>query len=227
VITDPDSKFKAVFKDTMQLLKVDHHVTAGGNHNAMLVERFNKFLNAGLRVFNNDRDTNKVFVEGAETLTYAWNFCPVLGTDLSRSLLTVGREYHFPIDFAASRKITFESSAAETKSFADGLSELLTKSREIYTILISEHRAAHRELRNSQINNPREFKVGDVVFTNVQVQSKKEKGQVGKLSYTSSEDHTKSLKITMADPMSSNPPKAAHASPLRNTGWTYTSLPNR
>ncbi len=75
-------------------------MTAGGNHNTMLVKRFNKFLNAGMRVFNNNRDTNKVFVEGAETLTYAWNSCPVVGTDLSRSLLTVGCAYHFPIDLS-------------------------------------------------------------------------------------------------------------------------------
>jgi hypothetical protein len=97
VITNPDSKFKGQFKEAFLVLKIHHHLSARGHHDAILAERFNQFLNAGLRVFNNDRETNRVFLEGAQTLTYAWNSCPVHGTDLSRSLLTVGREFHFPI----------------------------------------------------------------------------------------------------------------------------------
>jgi hypothetical protein len=109
VITDPDSKFKGNFKEAFaSTLKVNHHLSARGNHNAILVERFNRYLNTGLRVFNNDRETNRVCVEGAHMLTYAWNSCPVLGTDLSRSLLTEGREFHFPIDFEANRPMSFE-----------------------------------------------------------------------------------------------------------------------
>jgi hypothetical protein len=83
VITDPDSKFKGQFKEAFQTMDIHHHLSARGHHDAILVERFNRFLNAGLRVFNNDRETNRVFVEGAQTLMYAWNSCPVLGTDLS------------------------------------------------------------------------------------------------------------------------------------------------
>lgn len=68
----------------MKILKVHHYMSAKGNHNAIIVERFNKFLNSGLQAFKNDRNTNKVFVERAETLTYAWNSCLVLvGTNLS------------------------------------------------------------------------------------------------------------------------------------------------
>jgi HKD family nuclease len=183
VITDPDSKFKGEFKEAFETLKIHHHLSARGHHDAILVERFNRFLNAGLRVFNNDRETNRVFVEGAYTLTYAWNSCPVIGTDLSRSLLTVGREFHFPIDFEANRDVSYHTSSNEKKRFASNLTDLLLKSREIYVLLISEHRAAHREYRNAQINNPRKFKLNDIVFTNVQVQSKKSKGTVQKLSY--------------------------------------------
>jgi hypothetical protein len=158
-------------------------MSARGNHNAILVERFNRYLNSGLRVFIGDRGPNRVFLEGAQTLTYAWNSCPVLGTDLSRSLLTVGREFKFPIDFEADRRVRFEISDHEKKLFAEGLTDLLMKSREIYTLLITEHRAAHREYRNAQIHHPREFKVDDIVFTNVQVQSKQITGTVGKLAY--------------------------------------------
>jgi hypothetical protein len=91
IITDPDSKFKGEFKTAFKTLKIDHHLISKGNHNAVAVERFNRFLHAGLRVFNNNRDSDRVFVEGSETLAYAWNSCPVLGTDLSRSLLVTGQ----------------------------------------------------------------------------------------------------------------------------------------
>jgi hypothetical protein len=183
VITDPDSKSKGNFKETFETLKVHHHMSARGNHNVILVERFNRYLNSGLRVFNGDHETNRVFLEGSQMLTYAWNSCPVLGTDLSRSLLKVGREFHFPIDFEANLRVSFEATDNDKKLFAENLTDLLVKSREIYVLLITEHRAAHREYRNAQIKFPREFKIGDIVFTNVQVQSKRTTGIVGKLAY--------------------------------------------
>jgi hypothetical protein len=45
------------------------------------------------------------------------------------------------------------------------MTELLEKCRTIYVMLIAEHRAAHREYRNAQIRNPRNFKLNDIVFT--------------------------------------------------------------
>jgi hypothetical protein len=179
VITDRDSKFKGQFKEAFAILKIHHHLSARGHHDAILVERFNRFLNAGLHVFNNDRDSNRVFIEGAHTLIDAWNLCPVIGTDLSRSLLTVGREFfHFPINFETNRQVSYDISSEEKKLFADNLTDLLLKSREVYLLLISEHRAAHRKYRNAQINN-----LNDIVFTNVQVQSKRSSGTVKKLLY--------------------------------------------
>jgi hypothetical protein len=65
IITNPDSKCNGEFKEMTKLLKLEHHLVARGNHNAVFVERFNRFLNSGLRVFNNDRGTNRVFVEGS------------------------------------------------------------------------------------------------------------------------------------------------------------------
>jgi hypothetical protein len=54
VITDPDSKFKGQFKEAFATLKIHHHLSTRDHHGAILVERFNRFLNAGLQVFNND-----------------------------------------------------------------------------------------------------------------------------------------------------------------------------
>lgn len=63
------------------------------------------------------------------------------------------------------------------------MSELLTKCREVYELLIQEHRALHREYRNQQLTNPRKFSINDIVFTNVQVQSKASTNTVKKLAY--------------------------------------------
>ena len=50
-------------------------------------------------------------------------------------------------------------------------------------MLIHKHRAYHQELRNSQINEKPKFRVDDIVFTKVQVQSKVSQGLVKKLRY--------------------------------------------
>jgi hypothetical protein len=33
-------------------------------------------------------------------LLYAWNSCPIAGTDISCSLVAIGQEFAFPIDFS-------------------------------------------------------------------------------------------------------------------------------
>eukprot|EP00957_Ditylum_brightwellii_P134420 10248412-Ditylum_brightwellii.AAC.1 len=43
LITDEDSKFQGEFIQAAKLLKLQHHVAAKGNHNAVMVERFNVF----------------------------------------------------------------------------------------------------------------------------------------------------------------------------------------
>jgi hypothetical protein len=100
-------------------------------------------------------------------LTYAWNSCPVLGTDLSRLLLMVRREFHFPIDFEANHRVSSEATDNSKKCFAENLTDLLLKSREIYVLLITEHGAVQQEYRNAKIKFPGEFKVGDIIFTKV------------------------------------------------------------
>eukprot|EP00978_Attheya_sp_CCMP212_P004970 scaffold10957_cov56-Attheya_sp.AAC.3 len=118
------------------------------------------------------------------TLCYAWNSRPVTTTDLSRSLLTVGREFQFPIDFTLRYHIIYNMDEKVVRKYADELCDLMIKSRKIYEILTSEHRASmHREYRNALLNNICKFKMGDIVFTNVQVKSKKSSGTVAKFAY--------------------------------------------
>jgi hypothetical protein len=58
LIIDADSKFKGEFLKTAELLKMHLHPVAKGNHDAVLVKCFNRFLNSSIIVFNNDHKSN-------------------------------------------------------------------------------------------------------------------------------------------------------------------------
>jgi hypothetical protein len=66
---------------------------SGGNHNGMLVERVNHYLNKGLKSMTNERDSVRVAMEAILLLLYAWNSDPIPGTDLSRCCVALGREF--------------------------------------------------------------------------------------------------------------------------------------
>lgn len=103
---------------------------------------------------------------------YAWNSCPIWGMDLSHSLLTMRQEFHFPVSFEANWQVSYDIMHTDKKLFAENLRDLLPNSQEVYPLLMAEHQAAHQECWKAQINNPREFKLEDIIFSNMQVQRK-------------------------------------------------------
>ena len=118
IVVDKDSKFRATFEQTTELLKVNIHVLSGGNHDPMLVERINRYLNKALKIFCTERGTVKVALEAILLSLYAWNSTPVPTTDISRSLITVGREFQFPIDFCLSKHRMLTLTPENVTSFA-------------------------------------------------------------------------------------------------------------
>jgi hypothetical protein len=103
VILDKDSKFFGVCRKAINLLKINCHDLSGANHNPMIVERVNWYLTKGLKIMYNKRDSVRVALEAILLLLYAWNSCPVLGTDISCSLVVIGHEFVFLIDFSSSK----------------------------------------------------------------------------------------------------------------------------
>ena len=164
-------------------MKITHHESAKGNHNAVLSERVNRFINEGLTIFNNERQTNRCFLVGVKTLLYAWNTAPRIGTDISRSLVVTGREWQFPIDIINDNITELNVSEQEVTNFTSELKETLKKNRFIYALLIEEHRKYHREYRNLQLQEKKKINEGDIVFSKTEVQSSKAKGVVRKLSF--------------------------------------------
>jgi hypothetical protein len=70
IVLDKDSKFFGVFKEAVDLLQINRHVLSGGNHNGMLVERVNRYLNKGLKIMTNERDSVRVAMEAILLLLY-------------------------------------------------------------------------------------------------------------------------------------------------------------
>ncbi len=100
---DKDSKFFCVCREALDILKIDCHVLSGGNNIPMLVKRLNRYLNEGLRIMTNERNSYRIALEAILLLIYAWNSCPVPGTDISQFMVAVGHEFAFPIDFSSGK----------------------------------------------------------------------------------------------------------------------------
>ena len=109
----------------------------------MIVERVCRYLNKCLTIFTNERDDNRVALEGILMSLYAWNSAPIIGTDISRSLVVVGREFQFPIDFCSEQHQILTSSTVKVSKFAQEQARLLECSRAVAKELINFHRSWH------------------------------------------------------------------------------------
>ncbi len=57
IVLDKDSKFYSVYRKALDLLQINSHVLSGDNHNPMMVERINRYLNKGLKIMANEWDS--------------------------------------------------------------------------------------------------------------------------------------------------------------------------
>ncbi len=96
----------------------------------------------------NERDSVRVALEAILLLLYAWNSCPVPGTDISRSLVAIGREFAFPIDYSSGKHWELTSSPCQ----------------EIAKLLVEEQRSYHRELINAHRPDPHIYSIGNFAF---------------------------------------------------------------
>ena len=183
IVLDKDSKFCGVCREAIDLLKINCHVLSGDNHNPMLVERLCRYFNKGLKIMCNERDTVRVALESLLLLLYAWNSCPVPGTDISRSLVAVGREFAFPIDYSSGKHWQLTSSPTTVDTYSKQLATRLGACREIAELLVREQREWHRALINSRRRDPRVYTPGDIVFARRATRSDASRGRVGKLEY--------------------------------------------
>ena len=102
----------------------------------------------------NEQESIRVALEAILLLIYAWNSCPIPGTDISRSLVAVTREFAFPIDYSAGKHWELVSSPSMVTTYSKDLAMYLTACHAIAELLIKEHHAYHRKFINANRPNP-------------------------------------------------------------------------
>jgi hypothetical protein len=131
----------------------------------------------------NERNTVQVALEALLLLLYAWNLCLVPGTDISRSLVAVGREFAFPIDYLCSKHWELTTSLVTVDMYSKQLAKRLTACCKIALLLVWEQHEWHRALINSRRQDPRVYLPGNIVFARHATHSDAAYGHVGKLEY--------------------------------------------
>ena len=121
IIFDNNLKFKGEFPKVAEILNVECYQVSKGNHDVVMIKRFNQFLNASLTIFNSNRGTNWVFVEGALMTVYAWNSATAITTNLSCSLISLGRAFHFPIGFTNQKHVSFDVSLNTVENYSHNM----------------------------------------------------------------------------------------------------------
>ena len=182
-VLDKDSKFFGVCREALALLQVNCHILSSTNANPMLVERINRYLNKGLKIMCNERESIRVAQESILLLLYAWNSCPIAGTDISRSLVAVGREFQFPIDFSSDKHLELTSTTNAIQSYSNQLALRLEACHKVAHLLVTEMRSYHREMINAKRPDPRVYAPGDIVFARRTVKSDAKRGIVDKLKF--------------------------------------------
>ena len=112
----------------------------------------------------NEQDLVSVTLEVILLLLYAWNVCPVPGTDISRSLVAVGQEYAFPIDFSSCKHWELTSSASTVVSYSKEFATWLSACREIANLLGGEQQVYHRKYVNARHQDPCIYSIGNIVL---------------------------------------------------------------
>jgi hypothetical protein len=163
-VLNKDSKFFGVCREALDLLRINCHVLLGSNHNPMLVERINRYLNKVLRIMCNKQDLVRVALKAILLLLFVWNSCTVPGTDISRSLIAVGREFAFPIDFSSGKHWELTSSARTVVSYSKDLAAQLLACCLVVELLVEEQGAYHHEYINTCRPDPCIYFIGNVDF---------------------------------------------------------------
>jgi hypothetical protein len=161
-----------------------------------MTERFHVFLNKSLTIFCSERESTRTATGAIQLCCYGWNSIPVVGTDISQSLLVVGREFKLPIEYTKSKYTPIHTSTIELQKYSEMQEIILSQSREIFRILIQKHRAMHRKYINARRPDPLIYQIRDLVFARRTVQSNRQKGRVGKVTIK----HTGPWKITESLP---------------------------
>ena len=98
VVLGDGTPFKGAFIAMCQALNLNYDFFAKQNHKGLSVENFHPFLNKSVTIAAEERGTTNIFVPVGIAVGYAWNSVPINGTDILRSIPTIGRQLKFSLD---------------------------------------------------------------------------------------------------------------------------------
>jgi hypothetical protein len=149
----------------------------------MIVKRINWYLTKGLKITCNKCDSVRVALEAILLLLYTWNSCPVPGMDISCSLVAVGREFAFLINFSSGKHWELISLPITVVLYSKGLATRLSTCCQVAELLGQEQRSYHWELINAHCPNPCIYSLGNIGFAWHVVKSNSSQGYIDKLQY--------------------------------------------
>ena len=165
-------------------LKLTYWCISQGNHKVNSDEKYYRLLKKTQTITGTDRGSHDNFIQDYKTSQYVWKRTPIDDTDIPRSLAAIGREFRFNIDVEISATPTINPTTnSGIYNYLCGISNDALFAQEELKILIEELHTLYRECHNSNITPTKEFKVGDIVKANVQVQSNSDYGTINKLIY--------------------------------------------
>jgi hypothetical protein len=130
----------------------------------MLVERLCPYFNKGLTVMCIEQEMVCVALKSLLLLLYAWNSCPVPGTEILSSLVAAGQEFTFPINFSSVKHWQLTSSPATVDTYLKQLTTQLSACCKVAELLVFEQREWHRLLINSQQQDPLVYSPRNIMF---------------------------------------------------------------
>ncbi|MGA1505134.1 MAG: integrase zinc binding domain-containing protein [Ilumatobacteraceae bacterium] len=181
VYVDAEGKFAGFFKAVLSRLLIPVVAVSRENHKAVRNERFHRFLNHVERINTIDTGNLETWGQGVHFAMYSWNAGIVDGTDVQRSVASIGREFPFPIDLKPRADVgnaTLEGQ--QTLDYLDSTCPLLARQRALFEISVMERRKRMRELRNEG-KTARSFAIGSLVVVRKIVQSSRKRGISAKL----------------------------------------------
>ena len=105
VIIDNGSEFKGVMIAMCDQIGVSYYPPPEA-HNAILCERFYRYVNKVQRIGAADAQSDAKWTIHSLFAAYAWNGSPVVGTDIIRSFAVKARTFHFPLDILTNEEVT-------------------------------------------------------------------------------------------------------------------------
>jgi hypothetical protein len=112
----------------------------------------------------NEQDSNQIALEKILLLIYTWNSCPMPETDILRSMVALGWEFSFPINFLTGKHAKLYSAPGTVDSYSKQLATWLSSCCTVAKLLVREQRCWYQELVNLHWPDPRIYSIGDIVF---------------------------------------------------------------